>query len=136
MTALVPRNPTVKIDYAGTEVDLSPFTVAVDIATSADVIDVGTFETPKATETGKVTESITLAILWSWDMYKAVQPHIGEEGELLFVPDPADTVNTAPIHATVKFASMPWGRFEVGARVEADLVLAVLSEIGDTPILP
>ena len=106
--------------------DLSAYVVAVDISVDAETIDIGTFSTPKATDTGKVTESITVAILWSAPMYTALAAHVDEVGDMVFKVDATDTKS---IQAQVKYASLPWGRFEVGARVEDDLVLAVLSPI-------
>lgn len=127
MTALVPRDPIVGIKYgAGPTVDLSPFVVAVEIQSEAETIDIGTFATPKATDTGKITDSITLAILWSAELYAALKPNVDVEGTLIFQPD-ADVPEA--VQATVKYSTLPWGRFEVGARVEADIVLAVLSEL-------
>jgi hypothetical protein len=126
MTALVPRDPTVTITFGAAPVDLSPFVVAVEITSEGETIDIGTFATPRATETGKVTDAITIAVLWSAEMYAALSAHVDEEGVLLFKPD--DDVPEA-IQATVKYATIPWGRFEIGARVEGDLVLAVLSDI-------
>jgi hypothetical protein len=126
MTALVPRDPIVGIKFGTTLVDLSAFAVAVEITSEGETVDIGTFATPRATDTGKITDAITIAVLWSVDMYTALSAHVDEEGTLIFQPD-ADVPEA--IQATVKYATIPWGRFEVGARVEGDLVLAVLSDI-------
>lgn len=126
MTALVPRDPIVGIRFGAALVDLSAYVVAVEPSSEAESIDIGTFATPNATDVGKVTDAITVACLWSPEMYAALSAHIDEEGLLIFQPD-ADTAEA--IQATVKYGTIPWGRFEVGARVEGDLVLAVLSAI-------
>jgi hypothetical protein len=123
MTALVPRDPIVGIKFGATLVDLSAFAVAVEITSEGETVDIGTFATPRATDTGKITDAITIAVLWSVDMYTALSAHVDTEG---IQPD-ADVPEA--VQATVKYATIPWGRFEVGARVEGDLVLAVLSDI-------
>ena len=61
-----------------TTVDLSCFAFAVEPASDVESIDIGTFCTPNATDQGKITESIVISMLWSADLYTALQPHIGE----------------------------------------------------------
>jgi hypothetical protein len=96
---------------------------------SADVeeLDVGTFCTPNATDQGKISESIVVSLLWSEGLYDALQPYVGQTGHLVYKPVPGATAKA--LQADVKYSVMPWGRFEIGARVEVDLPLAVLTPI-------
>ena len=127
MAPLVVRQPTVVIDFAGTPVDLSCYAYGVDITSDTDQVDVGTFCTPNATDNGRTTESIVVNLLWEDALYTALQPHLNEEGTLVFTPAPG--VGAKAIQADVRYSSLPWGAFTLGERVEADLSLAVLSPI-------
>lgn len=127
MAPLVVRQPTVIIDFAGTAVDLSCYAYGVDIGSDVDTIDTGTFCTPNATDQGRVTETIVVNLLWEDALYALLQPHLGVEGHLEFVPSPA--AGAKAIQADVKYVAMPWGAFTLGERVEADLTLSVLSPI-------
>jgi hypothetical protein len=128
VSSLVVRDPELKFkfDTPTAEVDLSCYTVAVDIGSDAETIDVGTFCAPGATEVGKVTETVVVAFLWEEALYTALQAHIGEEFTMLFKPI---GTGTKVISCTARYAALPWGRFEIGQRVEADLTLAVLSPL-------
>lgn len=127
MPPLIVRQPTVVIDYGGVPVDLSCFCYGVDIGSDTDQVDIGTFCSPNATDNGRTTESIVLNLLWEDALYALLQPHINEEGTLEFTPAPG--VGAKAVQADVRFASLPWGAFTLGERVEADLQLAVLSPI-------
>lgn len=133
---IVVRDPVFKIKYTGgtpTTIDLSCNVLAVDIRETADIIDIGTFCSPGATEVGKVTSTIVVATLWSPELHALLSPHKGEVGTMQFQPQLSDP---KVIAASVKIASLPWGRFEIGQRVEDDLPLAVLGAISYTTALP
>lgn len=134
MSATVLRDPVLTIKFgAAAAIDISDYVVAVDIQSDAETIDVATFANPKATENGKVTDTIVFAVLWSPAMYTALSAHVDEQGQMSFKVDAADTKS---IQATVKYATLPWGRFEVGQRVEDDLTLAVLSDVTYATVVP
>ena len=127
---LIVRDGELTIEFTtptASTVDLSCYAFAVEPSSDVEELDIGTFCTPNATDQGKVTESIVISMLWSEDLYTALQPHIGQEGHLVYKPVPGPTAKA--LQADVKYSTMPWGRFEIGARVEVDLPLAVLSPI-------
>jgi extradiol dioxygenase family protein len=130
MPPVISREPELLFifDPSGTpvEVDMSCHAVAVDISSDTETVDVATFCNPTASELGRTTESIVVATLWSEDLYTDLSAHLGEEFEMQFKPNAADT---KAIICQARYASLPWGRFELGQRVEADLALAVLSTI-------
>jgi hypothetical protein len=110
-------------------VDISCDTVAFEITPSTEEIDVGTFCNPSATDQGRVTFTASVSMLWSVALYNKLLPHVGKTGTF------ASTLSTAPgsfdkfIRFNCRYSAMPWGRFEIGQRVEVELPLAVL----DTP---
>jgi len=127
---IVLRNCALHLNFAGTPtvvVDLSCYAVALEITPNVEEVDVGTFCNPVATETGRVTYSALAALLWAPELYTLLFPHVGEPGLLSFTPDATVTVDY--IKFNTRYAALPWGRFELGQRVEVDLPLAVL----DTP---
>jgi len=130
MPPVITRDPELLFifDPDGTpqEVDVSCWTVAVDISSDTETIDIGTFCAPNASELGRTTESIVIAMLWEGALYTALEAHIGEEFELQFKPNNTDT---EAIIARCRYAALPWGRFDLGQRVEVDLSLAVLTTI-------
>lgn len=130
MASVISREPELKFifdpDGTPTEVDLSCYAVAVDPSSDTETIDIGTFCNPNASELGRTTESIVVAFLWEEALYDALQPHIGEEFELQFK---ANTGDTKAVICRARYAAMPWGRFELGQRVEVDLACAVLTTL-------
>lgn len=130
MPPVVLRDPELTFiftpDATPTETDMSCYAVAVDISSDTESIDIGTFCNPNASELGRTTESIVIALLWEDALHAALKPHLGEEFELQFKANSADT---KAIIARCRYAAMPWGRFELGQRVEADLTLAVLTTV-------
>ena len=127
---LIVREGELTIEYTlptASTVDLSCYAFAVEPSSDVEELDIGTFCTPNATDQGKISESIVVSMLWSEDLYAALQPHVGQEGHLVYKPSGA--AGTKALQADVKYSTMPWGRFEIGARVEVDLPLAVLSPI-------
>ena len=126
---LIVREGELVIEYTtptAATVDLSCYAFAVEPASDVEELDIGTFCAPSATDQGKITESIVISLLWSEDLYTALQPHIGVAGKLVYTPVAG---GSKALQADVKYSTMPWGRFEIGARVEVDLPLAVLSPI-------
>ena len=130
MSSVISRDPELifVFDPDGTPnpVDLSCYTIAVDPSSDTESIDIGTFCNPNASELGRTTESIVVAFLWEEGLFTALQTHVGEEFEMQFKPNSADT---KAVMCRARYSSMPWGRFDLGQRVEVDLALAVLTTI-------
>ncbi len=128
MAPSIMRNPSLHLNYTGpVVVDLSCEARALEIVPSTEELDVGTFCNPSATEQGRTTYTAVATLLWSPALYAKLQPYVGVQGLLSFAPDAANPVDY--VRFNTRFASQPWGRFEVGQAVEVDLPLAVL----DTP---
>lgn len=128
MPPTVVREALAKLTIPGTPatvVDLECHSWALDLTSDTEEIDIGTFCAPGATDVGRTTYAAVLAVLWSPELIADLTPIIGQEGTFTFAPDPADP--TAVISFDTRISALPWGRFEVGQRVEADLPLAVLS---------
>ena len=129
MASTIVRKAILHFNYAGpTVVDLSCFTTALEITPSTEEVDIGTFCAPSATEQGRTTYSALAAFLWEPALYTALQPMIGLPILVAFAPDANDTTHYVKWNS--RFAAQPWGRFEVGQRVEVELPLAVL----DVPV--
>ena len=112
-----------KITFSGpTVVDLSPYCIAFEPGSEVETVDLGVFSDPKASDTGRVTDTLTLALLWSPALYDALAPFVGSTGTFA---GKYTTADTRAVRATVKYGTLPWGRFELGQRVEVDLVLAI-----------
>lgn len=133
MSATIVRSATGKFSFGAvpTEVDVSCFLFAVELGSETEEIDVGTFCSPSATDMGRTTQTAVLSMLWEPALYEALAPHVGEQGTFEFVPD--DTAPTEVVSFDTRYGSVPWGRFEIGQRVEVELPLAVLSTIAFTP---
>ncbi len=114
-----------------TVVDVSCEAWALELSSETETIDVSTFCNPAATDMGKTTETAVLSLLWSEDLYTKLQPHVREEATFTYAPDA--NADTAVISFDTRIGGMPWGRFELGQRVEVDLALAVLTPITYTP---
>ena len=123
------KSPTVTVDFASAgATDISAHVVAAEIVPSGEVIDVGTFATPYAQDNGRVTYSLTLACLWSEDLYVIVEDQVGVSADLVITPDGNAGPTTAGSFAVSgKLVALPIGRFEIGQKVEVDLVFAVTS---------
>jgi hypothetical protein len=130
MSATIIRGSEIELVYVGTPtgtVDLSCYAFAFELTPSVEEIDVGTFCVPSATETGRVTYTALIALLWEPALYTLLQPHVRQQGVLHYKPSPvADPTNGLSFNT--RFASQPWGRFELGQRIEVELPLAVLSD--------
>lgn len=129
MPPTVVREAIAKITVPSTpspiEVDMQCHAWALDLTPSTEDIDTGTFCAPGATDVGRTTYTAVLAVLWSPQLILDLEPIIGLQGVFTFAPDINEP--TAVIQFDTRISALPWGRFEVGQRVEADLPLAVLS---------
>jgi len=134
---IVVRNAHVHITYGTgnppvapyTVVDLSCDAVAVEIGSDTENVDVGTFCAPTASDLGRTTYTAVLSALWSPELYAKLAPHVGQTGWLALNPDQGLTPAKF-VHFRTRYGALPWGRFEIGQRVDVDLALAVL----DAPI--
>lgn len=123
---IVCKDPVATFTFSGTVVDISAHVKTVEPSTEVEIVDVRTFANPKLQDFGAQTESISLGLLWSGDLYDALLPYIGVEGA--FACKPKGAVNKA-IRATAKFGRMPFGPIEHGQAIEADLELIVTDAI-------
>ena len=135
MSATIMRDPTLIFvaDPDGTPgpVDLSCYAYAVDISADTETIDIATFCSPAASELGRTTTECTIAFLWEEALMTALEPMKGEEVEIQLKLNATDTKS---LIFRGRFATLPWGRFELGQRVEVDLPVAILSGISyETP---
>lgn len=96
--------------------------VSAMIDRPAETVDVRTFGAPRATDAGGGMDSITLALLWSSALYDKLAALAGAMLDMTFYPDRDDA---DPVTATVSFDVAPFGRYQVGERVETTLVLGV-----------
>src|SRR5262245_19971195 len=109
------------------EINLECHAIAVEIVPSSEEIDVGTFCNPTATDQGRTTYRSTITFPWSPELHLALAPHVGELGNFAMIPDQKGHPNDY-IQFSTRFSSPPWGRFELGQRVEVELPIAVLTE--------
>ncbi len=124
----------VELDFGGTIVELECDANALEITPSTEEIDLGVFCEPGATEQGRTTFTAVLSLLWSPALYTKLAAHVGELGVIRFYPDPSD--RSRYVTFQTRYAAQPWGRFEVGQRVEVELPLAVLTTpdyVGELP---
>ena len=125
MASTIVRTAVLHFNYAGpTVVDLSCYTTALEITPSTEDIDIGTFCAPSLSTPGRTTYTALAAFLWEPALYTALTPMIGIPILVAFAPDAADMTHYVKWNS--KFMAQPWGRFEVGQRVEVELPLAVL----------
>ena len=120
---MIVKNATVKLKNGATVVqDLSCYVTAVELSTSAELIDTGTFCDPASKDSGIVTREGTIMALWSGDMYTDLLPLVGNTYDLeIVVPDGTITVECVIPH-------IPFGRFEIGQRVEVDIPIILNEE--------
>lgn len=123
---IVCKDPTAKFTFSGVVVDISDHVKTVEPSTEVEMVDVRTFAKPKLQDFGNETETITLGLLWSGDLYDALLPYKNVEGS--FECKPKGAVNKA-IRATVKYGRIPFGPIESGQPIEADLELIVTDAI-------
>jgi hypothetical protein len=131
MASTVIRGGSISINYVDAptaSIDLSCYTVALEITPSTEDIDVGTFCAPTLQDQGRTTFTAVLSLLWEPALYTLLQPYIGRVGNLIAYATGAVDKN---IKFSTRFVAQPWGRFEIGQRVEVELPLAVL----DTPVM-
>ena len=131
MASTVLFKPGFKIVYnpGAVVVDLSCFTVSVELTPNVEDVDVGTYCAPTATDQGRVTYSASATMLWEPALYTTLTPQMGRLDGLVQIY-PRGTFPLEVVRWTGGYVLQPWGRFEVGQRVEVELPLAVL----DTPV--
>jgi len=123
---VVVKNASCKLTFGATVIDISAYVTAVEPSSESETIDLGTFANPKATDTGRITDGVTISCLWAPELHAALAPYVNAEGTLEFKYVTSDT---KAVRAGVKYGTLPWGAFSIGERVEADLVLAVLDQV-------
>lgn len=96
-----------------------------------DLIDLGTFANPSATDYGRSQATIECRFLWSPDLVAVLRPLI--DANLLFIGRQNASESSA-VQAHVKFHKLPWGDFNVGERTEVTLTLAVTDNIDYTTL--
>ena len=130
MSASILHNPSLVFiknpDITPEIIDLSCFTTALDLSSVADVIQIGTFCEPTASAIGSISEEATAVFLWEPALAEALDDEdmIGEE---ILVQLAVKVGDTFGVSFRASYASLPWGRFGLGAPVEVDLALAVKS---------
>lgn len=97
-----------------------------------DLIDMGTFANPNATDYGRSQASIVCRLRWAPDLASMLEPLKGQD--LKFIGRQNST-DTDAVQAHVKFARLPWGDFNVGESTEVELTLAVTDEISYDSVL-
>ena len=127
MAAIVVSDPTLiemTVDTGGgpTTIDLCQYVKAVRIDTSSDEVDTSTM-CQTSSELGQPSYSITLALLWSWEMAAALEPYVRSPATFMFKP--GDQSGDKQISWSGYYAAVPYGDFTLGAVVEADMTLAV-----------
>lgn len=122
---MIIKTPTVTIDWGAGAVDYSDWCMAADVQSPATAADDRTFGNPHATDSVVGAESITLAMKWDDALMTSLDGVTETEGDLILTPVAAG----GTITATVKFSKLPMTRFQIGEKVEADLVLAVVDAI-------
>jgi hypothetical protein len=91
-----------------------------------DLIDMGTFANPTATEFGRSQATIECRFRWGTDLVSLLSPLI--DLPLLFIGR-QNAADTSAVMAHVKFHKLPWGDFNVGESTEVTLTLAVTDAI-------
>lgn len=91
-----------------------------------NIIDMGTFANPTASEFGRSQASIVCRFRWGTDLAALLAPLI--DLPLLFIGRQNST-DTSAVMAHVKFHTLPWGDFNVGESTEVELTLAVTDAI-------
>ena len=131
MAALVLHNPALHFvtdpDNAAVSTNLSEFTKAVIITSTADSIDIGTFQTPSASAVGRVQNDSTIDFYWSKELPETLEPLLGEDLEIQLFPDgePDTSIAHNMISYRGSFAALPWGTFALGAPVDSTLTMGV-----------
>ena len=130
MSATIMRDPTLIIvgdpDGTPSNVDVSCYAYAVDISADTETIDIATFCAPAASELGRTTTECTIAFLWEEALMTALEPMKGQEVEIQLTLNAGDTKSLV---FRGRYATLPWGRFELGQRIEVDLPVAILSAV-------
>lgn len=123
---IIVRNPELKLTYGSTVVDLSAHCRGATPSDEPEIKDNRTFAEPTRQDFGNRTVGMTINLGWSPDLYDALAPYIGVEGQMAFKPV---TPSTKAIRATVVFGALPWGAFTLGEASDVDLPLIVRGDI-------
>lgn len=124
----VVKNPELTITWASAAHNLSPYLVAVDLSSSVDIIDVGTFASPSKQDVGRPQYTMMAALIWSEGLYTMLEDHIDEEGDVKFTPDTNSGPSTAGYFSfKAKYGALPLSRFAIGEKIEVDVPFAVTS---------
>jgi len=112
-----------------TSTNVSCYANALEITSNTEEIDLGTMCLPGSTEQGRTTYSAVASLLWSPGLYALLLPIVGVPIVVRFVPFSLAEGGGPTYYVSFdsRIAAVPWGRFEIGQRVEVDLPLAVLS---------
>ena len=111
-------------DPDGTPVslDMCEFTRAIRLTGSADEIDTSSMCIP-STLLGQPKYSCVLALIWSVEMYEALEPLVGQELEFQYKADPTATKSWV---WRGRFAFVPFGESELSAAIIPDMPVSVI----------
>lgn len=128
MPGSVLRTPEASLwTAANVEWELDTWITGFTPSDEPDVLDMGTFAYPNATEHGRSQASIECRFRWAPELVTVLEPLLNTE--LLFLGR-ANSSDTKAVKAHVKFAALPWGDFNVGENPEVTLNLIVTDSIG------
>ena len=142
MAALVLHNPALHFvsdpDNTAVSTNLSEFTKTVIITSTADSIDIGTFENPAASSVGRVQNDSSIEFLWSKELPETLEPLLGEDLEIQLYPDgePDPSVAHNRVSYRGSFAALPWGTFALGEPVPSTLTMGVSTAPKSETIAP
>lgn len=127
MPGSVLRTPEASLwTAANVEWELDTWITGFTPSDEPDVLDMGTFAFPNATEHGRSQASIECRFRWAPELVTVLEPLLNTE--LLFLGR-ANASDTKAVKAHVKFAALPWGDFNVGENPEVTLNLIVTDAI-------
>jgi hypothetical protein len=128
MPGSVLRTPEASLWSSGGDVEheLDTWITGFTPSDEPDVLDMGTFAYPNATEHGRSQASIECRFRWAPELADLLEPL--KNTALLFIGR-ANSTETKAVKAHVKFAALPWGDFNVGENPEVTLNLIVTDAI-------
>ena len=115
---------------------LSCYATALEITPSTEDVDVGVMCAPTLQDQGRTTYSAVATLLWEPQLYTDMAGQAGKACTVYFVPQTAPSTPTTAVHFDSRIPLPPWGRFEIGQRVEVELPLAVLSDPVYSGVIP
>jgi hypothetical protein len=119
------KNATLTMDMGTGAEDFSDHLIMANVDSPASAVDDRTFGNPYASDTVVGAESITITFKWSDTLMGLLTGHEDTDIDLVLTP----VSGGSTITATVQFHKLPMGTFQIGEKVETDLVLAVIDEI-------